>query len=162
MQLESDGAGSTLNINVLTSIQGNAGQQYYSGLQATNHGTVSDAALATINEANLTLDGTGTISLGQIATFTVGTMSLSGGTANLSGLTDADGSSFLASGGGKLTLSALVSYAGAVNGTATWQARAPAAAVVPQADDDDRGHRLVQLADLRSRRYPGATSSCPS
>ena len=38
MQLESDGSGSTLNINVLTSIQGNVGQQYYSGLQATNHG----------------------------------------------------------------------------------------------------------------------------
>ena len=122
VQLESDGSGSTLNINVLTSIQGNAGQQYYSGLQATNHGTVTDAALTTLQKANLTLDGTGTISLGQIATFTVATVSLSGGTANLSGLTDADNSSFFVSGGGKLTLSSLVNYAGAVNVTATWQA----------------------------------------
>ena len=32
----------------------------------TNHGTVSDAALATINKANLTLDGTGTLSINQI------------------------------------------------------------------------------------------------
>ena len=67
VQLESDGSGSTLNINVLTSIQGNAGQQFYSGLQATNHGTVTDAALVTINKANLTLDGTGTLSINQIA-----------------------------------------------------------------------------------------------
>ena len=44
------------------------------------------------------------ISLGQIATFAVGTVRLTGGTATLSGLTDADQSSFLVSGGGKLTL----------------------------------------------------------
>ena len=79
----------------------------------TNHGTVSDAVLATLNKANLTLDGTGTVSLSQIATFTVGTVTLSGGTATLSGLTDADDSSFLVSGGGKLTLPALANYAGA-------------------------------------------------
>ena len=103
-------------------MQGNSGQQYYSGLQATNHGTVTDAALITLQKANLTLDGTGTISVGQIATFTVATVSLSAGTANLSGLTDADNSSFLVSGGAKLTLSSLVNFAGAVNSTATWQA----------------------------------------
>ena len=86
VQLESDGSGSTLNINVLTSIEGNAGQQYYSGLQATNDGTVSDAALVTINKANLTLDGTGTLSINQIETFTVGTLSLSAGTETYTGL----------------------------------------------------------------------------
>ena len=52
VQLESDGRGSTLNINALTTIQGNTGQQYYTGVQATNHGTVSDAALATLKQAN--------------------------------------------------------------------------------------------------------------
>ena len=67
------------------------------------------------------------ISLSQIATFTAGTTSLSAGTATLSGLTDADDSSFLVSGGGKLTLSALVNYAGAVNTTGTWQATGAAA-----------------------------------
>ena len=85
VQLESDGSGSTLNINVLTSIQGNTGQQYYSGLQATNHGTVSDAALVTFNKANLTLDGTGTLSINQITTFTVGTLSLRRGYRGLHG-----------------------------------------------------------------------------
>ena len=148
VQLESDGVGSTLNINALTTLQGNTGQQYYSGVQATNHGTVSDAALATLKQANLTLDGTGTISLGQIATLTGGTASLSGGTATLSGLTDADGSSFLVSGGGKLTrvgageLRRADQHHRDVAGHGYWQR-----AVVGQPGRDHRGHRLVQLAD---------------
>ena len=122
VQLESDGSGSTLNINVLTSIQGNAGQQFYSGLQATNHGTVSDAALVTINKANLTLDGTGTLSINQIQTFTVGTLSLSAGTETYTGLIDADGSSLEATGGASLSFPSLASYAGGVNYTSTLEA----------------------------------------
>ncbi len=122
VQLESDGAGSVLNINALTSFSGNTGQQNFSGLQVTNHASASDAALATLNEANLTLDGTGTLSTGQIATFTAATLTLSGGTATLAGLTNANASSFLVSGGAVLTLSDLSTYAGPVNATATWQA----------------------------------------
>ena len=122
LQLESDGSASTLNINALTSVQGNSGQQYYSGLHVTNHGTVTDAALTTLKQANLTLDGTGTVSLGQIATLSGGTVTASGGTAALSGLTAADGSSFLVSGGASLTVAALTSYAGPINFTATWEA----------------------------------------
>ncbi len=122
VQLESDGSGSTLNINVLTSIQGNAGQQSYSGLQATNDGTVSDAALVTINKANLSLDGTGTISINQIATFTAGTLSLGAGTETYTGLIDADGSSLEATGGASLSFPSLASYAGGVNYTSTLEA----------------------------------------
>ena len=81
-----------------------------------------DPSLTTIDHANLTLDGTGTIALAQLATFTVGTFALSGGTASLSGLTDADGSSFVVSAGSTLTLGALASYAGGVNYTSTFQA----------------------------------------
>ncbi len=51
VQLESDGSGSTLEVNLLTSIQGNAGQQYYSGIQATNHGTITDAAARHASES---------------------------------------------------------------------------------------------------------------
>ena len=122
MQLESDGTGSTLNINALTTLQGNANQGSYSGVQATNHGSVSDAVLATLKQANLTLDGTGTISLGQIATLSGGTVTASGGTTTLSGLTAADGSSFVVTSGASLALPALASYAGPINTTATWEA----------------------------------------
>ena len=88
----------------------------------TNHGTVTDAALATLKQANLTLDGTGTVSLGQITTLSGGTVTASGGTIALAGLTVADGSSFLVSGGASLTVAALSSYAGPINVTATWEA----------------------------------------
>ena len=68
-----------------------------------------------MTEVNLTLDGTGTESLNQITTLTAGTVTLSGGTAVLGGLTDADASSFLVSGGASLTVSVLASYAGPIN-----------------------------------------------
>ena len=122
VQLESDGAGSTLNINVLASLTGNAGQQFLSGLQVTNHGTASASALATLKEANLSLDGTGTLATSQITTFSGGTMALSAGTASFAGLNDADGSSFEASGGGIIGLPDLSSYAAPAGTTAMWTA----------------------------------------
>ena len=75
-----------------------------------------------MTEVNLTLDGSGTESLNQITTLTVGTVTLSGGTAVLGGLTDANASSFLVSAGASLTVSVLASYAGPVNVTSTLQA----------------------------------------
>ena len=100
--LESDGAGSKLNVSTLTSFtENNVNQRYYSGLQVTNQATVLDSVLATMTEVNLTLDGTGTESLNQITTLTAGTVTLTGGTAVLGGLTDANTSSFLVSGGAR-------------------------------------------------------------
>ena len=121
--LESDGSGSKLNVSALTSFtENNVNQRYYSGLQVTNQATVLDSVLATMSEVNLTLDGTGTESLNQITTLTAGTVTLSGGTAVLGGLTDADASSFLVSGGASLTVSVLAGYAGPINVTSTFQA----------------------------------------
>ena len=89
-------------------------------------------------------------------------MSLSGGTASLSGLTDADDSSFLVSGGAKLTLSALVNYAGAINGTATWQATGTGSllslsklATITEDTGSYSSRTQIQAS-------PAATSSCPS
>ena len=121
--LESDGAHSTLNVSTLTSFtENNVNQRYYSGLQVTNQATVLDSVLATMTEVNLTLDGTGTESLNQITTLTAGTVTLSGGTAVLGNLTDANASSFLVSGGASLTVPMLTSYAGPINSTATLEA----------------------------------------
>ena len=77
MQLESDGSGSTLNINVLTSIQGQRRPAVLlrpPGDQSRDRQRCG--SLPRCQKANLTLDGTGTISLGQMATFTVATASL--------------------------------------------------------------------------------------
>ena len=146
--LESDGTHSKLNVSALTSFtENNVNQRYYSGLQVTNQATVLDSVLATMTEVNLTLDGTGTESLNQITTLTAGTVTMSGGTAVFGGLTDANASSFLVSGGASLTLPALTSYAGPINLTATlrghgdWQS-----AVAAQAGDYERRHDAIQLA----------------
>ncbi len=122
--LEGDGTGSVLNVPVLSSFSGTGGKANFSNLQATHGGTVEDAKLTSLNLVNLTLDGTGTIAVGQITTDTAGTISLSGGTSavTFTGLTDADGSSFLVSGGGVASLPALASYAGGDDDTATLQA----------------------------------------
>ena len=122
VQLESDGSGSTLNINVLTSLQGNTGQQFYSGLQATNHGTVSDAALATHQQSEPdarrhrhTVDQSDRDVHG-------GHVKPEAGTETYTGLTHADGSSLEATGGASLSFPSLASYAGGVNYTSTLEA----------------------------------------
>ena len=123
VQLESDGTNSKLNVSALTSFSENIGsERFFSGLQVTNHATLLDGVLATMNEANLTLDGTGTESLGQITTVTTGTLTVSGGTVVLAGLSHADASSFQVSGGGSLTLPVLTSYTGILGTLDTWQA----------------------------------------
>ncbi len=120
--LESDGASSQLDVSALASFKGISGRGNISTLQATRGGTVLDPALTTLDHANLTLDGNGTVALAQISSFTAGTFALSGGTAALSGLTDGDGSSFNVSGGANATLSALASYTGEANVSTTLQA----------------------------------------
>ncbi len=120
--LESDGASSQLDVSALASFKGISGRGNISTLQATRSGTVLDPALTTLDHANLTLDGTGTIAIAQIRTYTAGTFALSGGTAALSGLTDGDGSSFNVSGGANATLSALTTYNGGSDVYTTLQA----------------------------------------
>ncbi len=83
---------------------------------------MTTASLVTMNKANLTLDGTGTLSINQIETFTVGTLSLSAGTETYTGLIDADGSSLEATGGASLSFPSLASYAGGVNYLSTVEA----------------------------------------
>ncbi len=111
-QLESDGTGSQLNVSALTSVQAQNTITDKSSLQVTNHGTVLDGSLTSLNNTNLTLDGTGTIATSQITTYTSGTLSLTAGTVNLSGLTDIDGSAFEVSGAVTVTLPAVTSATG--------------------------------------------------
>ena len=144
--LQSDGTGSKLDVSALTNFQGTSGKNVYASLQATHSGTVLDPSLTTMDHANLTLDGTGTVALAQLATFTVGTFALSGGTASLSGLTDADGSSFVVSAGSNLTLGAGELRRGRQLHVHVPGNRRRQRAGVAQAGDRDRGHGAVLLA----------------
>ena len=120
VQLESDGTGSKLNISGVTSFTQTSGLEYASSsLQATHGGTVSDAKLTSLENVDLTLDGTGTIATSQIMSYTAdtnraGILTLSGGSLDLTGLSDGDGASFEVSGGASLTMP-LASYADGAN-----------------------------------------------
>ena len=83
--LTSDGTGSVLSVPSLTSI-GSANVPGITTLQVTNSGTFDAAALASLSNVALDLDGTGTFSAGKLTTL-AGTVSVSGGALTLSGLT---------------------------------------------------------------------------
>jgi hypothetical protein len=112
VDLEADGPGSVLNLPALTSVS--YADQSGGALQVTNQGTLTAPNLTSLNNCDLTLDGTGTwLSAGQLASFTSGTLSLSGGTLALTGVTDADSSVFFVGGGATLELTGLTYVFGA-------------------------------------------------
>ncbi len=111
--LTSDGTGSVLDVATLSSYSGAFGANSFSALQVSNHGTLQDDSLTSLSVVNLNLDGSGTLSYSQIASFTYGTLTSSGGTLSLAGLTDADASTLLVNGGATLSLPALTSYTAA-------------------------------------------------
>ncbi len=94
--LESDGAGSVLNLSSLTTFTQSSGS---GSLQITNHGTVNDPLLTTLSAVSVTLDGTGTVALGQITGLVNGAINLRGGTPSFSQLSDINGSSVNVIGG---------------------------------------------------------------
>ena len=81
--LEGDGTSSKLDVSALASFQGMSGRGNSSRLQASNGGTVLDASLTSLSQVNLPFDSTATLATAQIASFTGGTLSLSGGMLSL-------------------------------------------------------------------------------
>ena len=71
-----DGAASTIDLSKLPGLLSDAGSG--SSLQATNGGTILDPVLATLNQTDVTTDGTGTLATAQITTFTNGTITANG------------------------------------------------------------------------------------
>ena len=85
--LESDGAGSTLNVSNLTSITDNGGFQF-STVQQSNNGIIADASLVTLAFTNLNVAGAESLTLSNITTLTSGNVTVSGGaTLSLPGVT---------------------------------------------------------------------------
>ena len=122
--LESDGSNSILNLPDLTSFvySSTSYQNNSAGIQATNGGTITGDGITSLDEIDLTLDGTGTWSSSQITSYTDGTMALLAGTFAWSSVTDIDGSSFIASGGAMLTMTGATSYTGWTNEITTLEA----------------------------------------
>ena len=110
--LDSDGSSSALGVSALTSFRGANGQEFSSGFQVTHGGTLLDGNLTSMDNAAMNLDGTGTLSTSQIATFTNATATVTGGNPNFNGLTNINGSAFQVSGGASVTLPGITSYSG--------------------------------------------------
>ena len=55
--------------------------------------------VTSLNDVDITLDGTGTLATSQLTSFTAGQLTLSGGNLSLANLTDADNSDFIVSAG---------------------------------------------------------------
>ncbi len=118
--LEATGAGSVLSLPALSSL---AFTSYYYGqidLQTSTGGTLDLPALTqSIGPVVLSSgSGSGTIDVGDLSTFTGGTIADSGGSLSLPALADADGSDLEVSGGASLTLPDLTSYT-SINNFAT-------------------------------------------
>jgi len=91
--LLADGAGSLLNVPVLTTVSGP------SGLTATHQGSIDAPVLTSLDGTSVTLDGTGSLPTAQIVTLTDGQLTVSGGSYDFSGLTSLDNSGVSVSGG---------------------------------------------------------------
>ena len=114
--VEADGTNSQLNLSGLTSITGltaitGHSANPHSKFQVTNHASVLATLLTTFGSIDIALDGTGSIATSQWASFTGGgTITVTGGTVSLSGLTDLNDSNLLVESGGTLSLSNLSNY----------------------------------------------------
>ena len=103
-----DGSGSQLTLSALTSFTGGGGDSVF---VVTDSATVVANNLAAFSDVNITLDGTGTVATSQWSSILGGgSLTATGGTYSLAGLTNISGSSLYAQSGGSLTLPNLTSY----------------------------------------------------
>jgi len=105
MGLVSDGTGRVLNVPSLTSFSSSFGR-----LQASNGGAIQNGNLTSLAGVDLPLDGVSTIATDQIASYTDGSMTVSGGSFTLSNLTDLDDANVTVEGGTSLCLPGITSY----------------------------------------------------
>jgi formylmethanofuran dehydrogenase subunit C len=112
IQLLAEGAGSQLNVPLLANLSSQSQQP--SGLTVSG-GVIQDPLLTTLDNANVSLDGTGTVSTSQITRLTGGTLSVAGGTPDFSGLADIDDTNIMVSGGASLSLPGIASFQGGAN-----------------------------------------------
>ncbi len=84
IQILADGTGSKIDLSGLTSLApGDAGE-----LSVTNQATVLDPRLTSLTNVAVTIDGTGTMAVGQWTTLATTSVDVTGGTTTLSGVTE--------------------------------------------------------------------------
>ncbi len=100
--VESEGAGSTIDLSSLADFNGGS-------LTVTGQGSVLNANLTTLSGVDVTLDGTGTPATQQWTALTNGSVTITGGSYTLA-IDDFDGSSAYVNTGSSLTMTDLATY----------------------------------------------------
>jgi RHS repeat-associated protein len=109
--LVADAAGSIVDLSSLeTFIVQPAAQVNRGSLTITNHGTILEPKLTELNGVNVALDGTGILAIGQWASMTTGSLTISGGAYDFAALKNADASSVIAQSGANVMMPAVMSY----------------------------------------------------
>ena len=110
VQLQSDGAGSTLNVANLAAFTDQGGFTS-STLQATHGGTIEDSKQISLSTVNVTIDANSTAPTNQIVSYINGTLTVTGLTLSFDELANISGSEVTVGSGGSLTLGALSNLA---------------------------------------------------
>ena len=113
------GASSVVDLPALTSISSGNGE---SVINVTTAGEFDAPSLTSINGFSVSLDATGVMPLSQVVTFTNSGATITGGTMDFSAATDIDGSSFVAQGGGTLSIPIATSYSAGGASSLTFEA----------------------------------------
>ncbi len=118
VQFQADGSGSLIDLSALTTFDSAWSQPYFAvsaSLSVTNQASVLDPRLTSLDNVAVTLDGTGTMAIGQWASLTDGSLTVTGGSYTngnaFSGMTDIDSSSLTVQGGADVSLPAVASFA---------------------------------------------------
>ncbi len=100
------GDGGEIDLAAMTNLDGVDGIYIYD----VNNGILFDPQLTSLNGVNVTVDGTDPDFADSWMNFTASSLSVTGGSYNLSNLTDVDGSNFYVQNGGSLQLPSLDTY----------------------------------------------------
>jgi hypothetical protein len=115
VRISADGADSRVDLSNLEVLHDRSSAFWssvtgYSSLTATNGGEITAPSLTTLNAVEINLDGTGILPVGQITTLTNSRLTVTASDYTFNSLATIDGTNFLVSGGGSLSLPAATSY----------------------------------------------------
>ncbi len=175
---QADGVHSVLNVSELSklTLDSSMGINAYNGgeieltgmstLYRNGYGTIYindtgnskllDSNVTTLNGIVVTLDGTDTRVANSWTTFTNGSLSVTGGSYNLSKLTNVNGSGLYVSNGGSLALPYLTSYTSTSGGYNTFQADGATGDGTPSVLNLSLLNKLTLASSLGINAYNGA------
>ena len=99
--ITADGAGSSVDLSALVNILDNSvwDTTWNSSLTVKNGGSITAPVLTTLKGVNVTLDGSGSLAIGNWINWTEGVATLSGGNYSFTALTNANQTAFTVNGG---------------------------------------------------------------